>query len=297
MRQFREGRLPGGTLDMVDRKRPNAHPDAWPEIDTSMAHAARVYDVYLGGDANFAVDRAAAEHAASVHPGGMDTVRASVRSNRAFLVRAVRWLAGEAGVRQFLDVGSGIPNGQNVHAVAQQTAPESRIVYVDNDPTVLAHAHQVLGSRVQGTVDYVWGDLHAPTAILDHAAATLDFTQPVAVLLIGILHFFADTDDPYQIVAHLMEAAPSGSYLAVCHLAADIHPDEMIEVARRLNETTAESWALRSRNEVAQFLDGLKLVEPGVVQVDEWRPDDEPGPVLPPKGRTNPLWVGVGRKS
>lgn len=272
--------------------------DEWPaQIDRSVAHAARIYAYFLGDATWFEVDRVAAEHAAAVHPGGIKTVRASVRSNRAFLVRAVRYLAGGAGIRQFLDIGSGIPNGDNVHAVAQRAAPDARIVYVDNDPIVLAHAHELLvRSTPQGAVDYLQGDLRAPQSILRRAARTLDFAQPVAVLLVGILHFFPDEDDPYGIVARLLEAVPSGSHLVVCHLASDIHPDEMPEVARRFNETTNETWALRSQGEVAGFFAGLEMVEPGVVQVDQWRPHDGPGPVLPPEGRVNPLHVGIGRK-
>jgi hypothetical protein len=274
----------------------------WPaEIDTTAALGARIYDFYLGGVSNFAVDREAATYAASVHPGGLDTVRASVRSNRAFLARAVGWLAREAGVRQFLDIGSGIPNLDNVHEVAQRAVPGARIVYVDHDPVVLAHAHQLLAGTREGAVAYVQCDLLEPDAIVEHAAATLDLTVPVALLLIGVLHFLPDSDDatdPYRIVTRLMEAMPSGSYLVVSHLARDIHPAEMVEVERRFNETTAETWALRNRDQVRGFFvsGGLELVEPGVVQVDEWRSDDEPGPVWPPEGRTNPLWVGVGRK-
>lgn len=270
--------------------------DEWPgQIDTTVAHAARVYDFYLGGVTNFEVDRIAAEHAAAVHPGGVDTVRASVRSNRAFLVRAVDYLVGEAGIRQFLDIGSGIPNGTNVHAAAQGTAPGSRIVYVDNDPVVLAHAHE-LKSTPEGTVDYIRGDLRDPESILDRASDTLDLGQPVAVMLVGILHFFPPADDPYGIVGRLLDAVPSGSYLVLCHVASDIHAEEMAEVARRFNKTTNETWFLRSNAEVARFFDGLQLVEPGVVQVDRWRPLDGPEPVLPPEGRVNPLNVGVARK-
>jgi hypothetical protein len=273
--------------------------DEWPaQIDTRVPHAARIYDFYLGGRVNFEADRRAALHAAEVHPGGLDTVRASVKSNRAFLVRAVRWLAHEAGIRQFLDVGSGIPNGDNVHAAAQRIAPECRIVYVDNDPIVLAHAHQVLTSTEEGAVEYLQGDLRDPADVLARAAHTLDFHRPVAVMLVGILHFFPDSDDPYGIVARLMRDMAPGSYMVVCHLAADIHPEEMAEVARRFNEDerTNETWVPRTRDDVARFFDGLEVVEPGVVQVDQWRPADGPPPVLPPEGRTNPLWVGVGRK-
>lgn len=265
------------------------------EIDTTVAHAARIYDFYLGGVTNFAVDRMAAEHAAAVHPGGLDTVRASVRSNRAFLVRAVNYLVGEAGVRQLLDIGSGIPSGTNVHAAAQSTAPESRIVYVDNDPVVLAHAHELKGTP-EGAVRYIQGDLRDPESILDRASETLDFGRPVAVMLVGILHFFPPADDPYGIVGRLVEAVPSGSFLTICHLASDIHAEEMAEVARRFNETTNETWFLRSNADLARFFHGLHLVEPGVVQVDHWRPHEGPEPVLPLGRRVNPLHVGVAHK-
>jgi hypothetical protein len=268
-------------------------------IDRTVAHAARVYEYYLGGVTHFAADREAAEHAAAVHPGGIETVRSSVRSNRAFLARAVHHLAAEVGIGQFLDIGSGIPNHTNVHSIAQQATVGSRVVYVDNDDTVLAHAHQLLGDDDRGVVAYLQDDLRDPASVLERAAETLDLTQPVAVLLIGVLHFLpaADDDtDPYRIVSRLVDGVVSESHLAVCHLAADIHPAEMAEVQRRFNETTAETWALRNHDQVRGFFAGLDLVDPGVVQVDQWRPDDQPPPVLPPEGRTNPLWVGVGRK-
>jgi hypothetical protein len=274
-----------------------------PAIDTSVAHAARIYDYYLGGVDNFEVDRVVAEHAAAVHPGGMDTVRASVGANRAFLVRSVRWLAREAGVRQFFDIGSGIPNRDNVHAVAQEATAGSRVVYVDNDPVVLAHAHRLLSDdNGRGRVAYLRGDLREPDRLLRCAAADLDFSEPVALMLLGVLHFLPDHDpddadaDPYRIVGDLVDRLVSGSFVVVSHLACDIHPAEMAEVARRFNETTAETWALRNRDEVEGFFAGVELIEPGVVGVDGWRPEDSPGPVLPPEGRTNPLWVGVGRK-
>lgn len=262
-------------------------------IDTGVAHAARIYDHYLGGIDNFAVDREAAERAAAVHPGGMATVRASVRANRAFLGQAVRYLALDAGVRQFLDIGTGIPNADNVHGVAQQVAPDSRVVYVDNDPVVLAHAHELLRSTPQGATAYVNGDLRDPKEILLRAEATLDLTEPVAVMVLGVLHFFPDGDDPYGIVARLLDAVAPGSHLVVSHLAADIHRGEMATVAERFNRTTNETWVLRTHVEVAHFFAGLDLVDPGVVQVNRWRPVATTP--TPPDGGTNPLWVGVGR--
>ncbi len=264
-----------------------------PEIDTTVPHSARIWNYWLGGKDNYPVDRAAGDQFLEVYPGIADVARAS----RQFLTRAVRYLAGEAGVRQFLDIGSGIPNGTNVHTVAGEAVGSgARTVYVDNDPIVLAHAHELLRKTPQDAVTYLQGDLRDPEPILAMASRSLDFTRPVAVLLVGILHFFPDTDRPAGIVARLMKAVPSGSYLVVCHLASDIHAEEMAEVARRFNESTNETWAPRTRDEVARFFDGLELVEPGVVQVDEWRPDQGPGPVWPPEDRTNPLLVGVGRK-
>jgi hypothetical protein len=262
------------------------------EIDSTVAHAARGYDYMLGGTDNFAVDRAAAEAAAAA-VGGMDNVRAEVQANRAFLGRAVRYLTNEAAMRQFLDIGTGIPNANNVHAVAQGEAPESRVVYVDNDPIVLAHAHYLLKSVEPGGTRYIQADLRDTGSIIDQAADFLDLSQPVAVMLVGLLHHFRDEDDPYRLVARLMEAVPSGSYLAMSHLAIDIMPEAMAAAAVHLNEAMEEPWIPRTHAGVAKFFEGLEPVDPGVVQVDEWRNPDAPPP---PPGWTNPLYVGVGRK-
>jgi S-adenosyl methyltransferase len=261
-------------------------------IDTTVPNAARVYDYLLGGSANFEVDRQAAESNNAVLPGGIATARAEVRANRDFLVRAVRYLAAEVGVRQFLDIGTGIPNDDHVHAVAQSIAPESRIVYVDYDPTVLAHADQLLRGT-EGTTAYVHGDLREPEAILERAAATLDLSRPVALVLVGILYLIGDDDDPHGIVRRLVDALPSGSHLVVSHMTQDINP-EMAELAKRLNETMKEPFVMRSHDEVARFFDGLELVEPGVVQVNEWRRPDSPPPS--PDGWKTAYFVGVGRK-
>jgi S-adenosyl methyltransferase len=263
------------------------------EIDISVPHASRMYDYLLGGTDNFAVDREAVERA-SAAVGGIDNARADVRANRAFLGRAVRYLAGDAGIRQFLDIGTGIPNPDNVHGVAQATAPEARIVYVDNDPVVLAHAHTLLNSTPQGTTAYISCDLRNPDTILDRAAATLDLTQPVALILAAILHLISDRDHPHRIVERLVEALPSGSYLAISHLSADIQPEAMAEVARRLNQTARETFVMRTHAQITCFFDGLNLVEPGVVQIDHWRPPK-------PKVTTSGVWVpslyaAVGRK-
>lgn len=264
-------------------------------VDLLVAHPARMYDYLLGGTTNFAADRAAVDNAAGA-VGGIEVARATVRANRAFLVRAVRWLVAEAGVRQFLDIGTGIPTMQNVHEVAQEAAPEARVVYVDDDPIVLAHAHELLRSTPEGATAFLTGQLREPEDILRQARPTLDFGRPVALMLVAILHFLPDRDDPFGIVAGLLDALPAGSYLALSHLAADIQPDEMAELAKRYStdETVGAEFVWRLRGEVARFFAGLDLVEPGIVVVDDWRPDD----ATPdrPAGWVNPFWCGIGVK-
>jgi hypothetical protein len=237
-------------------------------LDTSVAHPARVYDYWLGGKDNFAADREAAERVLAVAPG----LRFRVRANRAFLGRVTRFLAADAGIRQFLDIGTGIPTSDNTHEVAQQAAPEARVVYVDNDPIVLLHAQALLRSSPQGATDYVQADLRDPDLIVDRAAQLLDLGQPVAVMLLGVLHLISDAEDPWAIVARLMDAIPAGSYLAISHPAIDIHPSQAT-VQRVYNEHVSTAQTLRSRDQVARFFTGLELVEPGLVQVHQWRPD------------------------
>lgn len=268
--------------------------DGWPEIDTSVAHVTRVYDYLLGGKANFAVDRDAAQRAYAAWPGGLDEVRADARAHRALLGRVIRYLVDEAGIRQFLDIGTGIPKENNVHEIAQRAAAEARIVYVDYDPIVLAHAHKLLASTPEGACAYIYGDLRDPEAILRKAEETLDFGRPAAVVLFGILHFFADSQHPDAIVARLAESLAPGSYLAISHLASDVHGDALAETFDRLNKQMSESVILRSQAEVARFLDGMDLVDPGVVQLPQWRPD--PGQEVNQRGRQLPMWCAVGRK-
>ena len=189
-----------------------------PELDTSVAHPARVYDYWLGGKDNFAADREAAEAVIAVRPG----IRRDIRENRKFLIRAVRYLAAEAGIRQFLDLGSGIPTSPNVHEAAQQAAPESRVVYVDNDPIVLAHARALLTSSAEGATAYLDADLRDPEPILRTAAQTLDFSQPVGVILVGVLHLISDDEKPEAIIGRLMAEVPSGSYLVLTQPASDV---------------------------------------------------------------------------
>jgi trans-aconitate methyltransferase len=239
-----------------------------PEINTSVAHPARVYDYWLGGKDHYPADREAAEQAIAALP---DIARYA-RANRAFLRRAVRYLAGEAGITQYLDLGTGIPTSPNVHEIAQRLEPASHIVYADNDPIVLAHARALMQSTPQGVTAYLDADLRTPDKILHEAAETLDFARPLAVLLLATLQLIPDADDPYEIVARLVDALPSGSYLAISHPAKDIHAKATAEAAERLNQLQV-GVTLRSRAEVARFFDGLDLAEPGLVQVHRWRPD------------------------
>jgi len=247
------------------------------EIDTTVAHPARVYDYWLGGKDNFAADREAGDRVLAATPG----LRERVRANRAFLVRVVRYLAAEAGIRQFLDIGTGIPSANNTHEVAQQAAPDSRIVYVDNDPIVLTHARALLAGGPKGSIQYIDGDVRDMASLGRAAAQTLDLTRPTAVLLLGILHLIQDSEGPYEIVAQLMDAQPSGSYLAISHPASDIHPGQA-EAQRRYNERVSTPQTLRTRAEVSRFFEGLDLVPPGLVYVHTWRPG--PDDLVPPDG-------------
>jgi hypothetical protein len=215
----------------------------------------------------------------------------SVRANRAFLARVVRFLAAEAGIRQFLDIGTGIPAANNTHEVAQSVAPDCRVVYVDYDPVVLSHARALLTSARPGTIDYIDADLRDPQAILPRAARTLDFSRPVAVMLIAIMHLIVDEDDPYGIVGQLKDAVPAGSYLALSQVASDIQAEQMAEAAKRYNRLARETQRHRDRTEVTRFFDGLALVEPGLVPVQQWRPASE----LEARARSA-MWGGVGRK-
>jgi hypothetical protein len=258
------------------------------DFDTSVAHIARVYDYWLGGKDNFEADRTAGEEALAAYP---DLV-SSVRANRAFLARGVRFLAADAGIRQFLDIGTGIPSANNTHEVAQSVAPQSRVVYVDNDPIVLAHARALLVGRPEGTTDYLDADLRETEKILDHARGLLDFSQPVAVMLVAVLHLIGPEDHPYGIVSQLMDAVPPGSYLLLSHVASDIEPEKMAEMGRRLNRLLAQKGFYRSQAEVTQFFTGLELLEPGVVPVQHWRQDSEIE-----GARRAAMWGGVARKN
>ena len=258
-----------------------------PDFDTSVAHIARVYDYWLGGKDNFAADRAAGDQAIQAFPN----IPLSARANRAYQARVVRFLAGEAGIRQFLDIGTGIPTADHTHQVAQSVAPECRVVYVDNDPVVLLHARALLASHPAGATDYVDADLRDPQKILDSAERLLDYRRPVAVMLMAILQHVDDEHDPYAIVAALMGAMPPGSYLALSHPASDIDAEAMAKMAIVLNQMMAEKVTFRDRAAVAGFFTDLELAEPGLVQASKWRPSSEMQAASPAA-----LWAGVARK-
>jgi hypothetical protein len=258
------------------------------QIDVRRAHSARVYDYWLGGKDNFAADREAAEEAIAARPG----IVADARANRAFLARSVRFLARERGVRQFLDVGTGLPSPPNTHDVAQSIGPAARVVYMDNDPIVVAHARAMMVSGPDGSCDHVEADLRDPAVILKAAGRTLDLGHPVALLLLLVLHLIPDADGPEEVVRSLLAGLPEGSYLVVSHPASDIRPDPVADMTRRMNQRLKGPKAtVRDRDQVTRFFDGLELLEPGVVEPPQWQPD--PGdPAL--SGVT--IWCGAGRK-
>ena len=256
------------------------------DFDTSVPHIARVYDYWLGGKDNFAADRELGERTLQAYPN----LVFSVRANRAFLARSVRFLAAEMGVRQFLDIGTGIPTASNTHEVAQRVAPECRIVYVDNDPIVLSHAQALLTSKPEGACAYVDADLRDPDAIVADAAGTLDFAKPVAVMLLTVLQFVPG-DEPGAIVRRLMDACVPGSFVVISHPASDIDAEPHAEMVRRMNESMVEQVTLRDRAGVTSLFGGLELVEPGVVRAPQWRPDSDLAAASPAV-----LWAGVARK-
>ncbi len=237
-------------------------------IDTTIPHSARVWNYWLGRKDNFAVDREAAQMALDLMPELVE----SARADRAFLGRAVRHLAGPGGVRQFLDIGTGLPTADNTHEVAQSVAPESRIVYVDNDPIVLVHARALLKGSPEGATDYLEADARDPEAILTAAARTLDFDRPIAVMMLGLLEFIPDDAEAYGIVERLMDAVPSGSYLVIAHGTPYSRGNGDREAIRVWRDYGADPLTLRSTEEIERFFDRLELLEPGVVPCSRWRP-------------------------
>jgi hypothetical protein len=264
-----------------------------PELHTDRPHPARVYDFLLGGKDNFAADREAARKGLQANPDS----RIPPRENRLFLRRAVRFLA-EQGIDQFLDIGTGIPSAPNVHHVAQQINPRARIVYVDNDPIVLAHARALLTSHPDGRTDYIDADLRDVDTILGSAelADTIDRNRPVALLLFAIAHFVGDEDDPWNIVARLLSALPSGSYLALSHLTGDFRPEAWAQVAQVYRQQGV-TMQVRSRAAIERFFTGLDLVDPGLCVLPDWRPElgDRTGEPVPSDDQVS-VYGAVARK-
>jgi S-adenosyl methyltransferase len=249
-----------------------------PSFDTTIPHPARMYDYWLGGKDNYEADRAAAEQVIATQP----SILATVRANRAFLRRAVQYLAADAGIRQFLDIGTGLPTNENTHQIAQETAPDSRIVYVDNDPIVLAHARALLVTAPEGTTAYLQADAREPEAILAEAARVLDFSQPVAVLMLGLLHYIADADGPPQLVARFMAGVVPGSYLVISEATRDIDTRRVTASAARFNAgPVAAPFTPRTRAQIASYFTGLDLVDPGLVPLPQWRALANPATQIP----------------
>jgi hypothetical protein len=258
-----------------------------PEIDSSVAHSARIWNYWLGGKDYFPVDQRVGDQIAGMFP---DIVLLA-RADRAFLGRAVRYLVGEAGIRQFLDIGTGLPTAANTHEVAQGIAPETRIVYVDNDPLVLTHARALLTGTPEGIIDYIDADLGDPGAIVSEAAATVDFSQPIAVMLLGVLHHIDDDAKASEIVEKLVGAIPSGSYLTIAHSTNRVTGAAMDEAVAHWNQFGKPSMTLRTPEAITGFFDGLELLEPGVVSTSRWRPDPADGPI-----QETDEFCAIGRK-
>jgi S-adenosyl methyltransferase len=268
---------------------PGEYPPPLPDIDTTVAHPARVYDYWLGGKDNFRADREAAEQVIALRP----EILTAVRANRRFLGRAVHYLAAEAGIRQFLDIGTGLPTVSNTHEVAQGVAPEARIVYVDNAPFVLAHARALLMSTPEGVCDYIDADVREPGKILQNAAETLDFGQPVAVMLLMTLQYVPDADDPHGIVARLLDATAPGSYLVVSDTTRDVDTERVNEATQLYNQRLGSvRQTRRTEAGLARFFAGLEILEPGLVSIHRWRP----GPDEPDTENDWPTRCAVARK-
>lgn len=279
---------------VTSSRRPTNVPGEFEEfaaVDYSVAHPARVYEWFLGGKNNFEVDRQAALRMSSALPGGVDSVRLLARTNRAFLMRAVDHLVREHGIRQFLDLGSGIPtsNRDNVHQIAQAIDPTSRVVFVDYDPVVLAMAHKLLQSHPKGQTDFILADVRDVEEVLEKAGETLDFDEPVGLMIIAVFHLM--TDDPKPIVEKYLAGLPSGSYMAMTNIAADIDSETTMEMARRYSELAKEPMTPRSHDLMESLFADLELVEPGIVPAAEWH-DPERDPEAPVPA----MWGALGFK-
>ncbi|MEU9309903.1 SAM-dependent methyltransferase [Streptomyces sp. NPDC048256] len=265
------------------------------KIDTSKPHPARMYDYFLGGKDNYEVDRDAAEQFIKVAP----EVREGVRANRYFMHRAVRHVVAEGGVRQILDIGTGLPTEPNVHQIAHSIAPGTRVAYVDNDPIVSTHSMALMAdadtdSGTNAHTSVVLADLRDPRAVLDHpdVRKIIDFDEPVALLLVAVVHFLADADDPDAVVATLRDALPTGSYLVLSHATGDVHEDRRENAASVYNKASA-SLNLRPHARVLDFFGDFTLLDPGLVPVPDWRPEEPPKHDAPPIG----IYGGVARKN
>ncbi|KQV13227.1 MULTISPECIES: SAM-dependent methyltransferase [unclassified Kitasatospora] len=260
---------------------------AVPEIDPDIPHVARVLDYLLGGDANFPADRAAAEQAFAAWPGG--DVRLDICSARAALGRIVRHLAGDLGIRQFLDIGSGLPTADNTHQVARSVAPDAKVVYVDPDPLVIAHGRALLRDCPPETTAFISGDIHDPGRILKDAAAVLDFDRPIGVIMFGLLHFVPDEQQPEALMKAVVDALAPGSAVGFSHFARIEGDDAMDETFEQLNRQWGESVVRRTSAEAARlFFTGLEPIAPGVTELPDWRPE-----AGAPAGRPMPMWCGA----
>ncbi|MEU6990162.1 SAM-dependent methyltransferase [Streptomyces sp. NPDC046465] len=259
------------------------HPsDVSGRLNTGIAHNARVWNYWIGGKDHYEVDQQVGDQVATMFP----VIRDVARADRDFLGRAVRFLTADRGVRQFLDIGTGLPTLDNTHEIAQRIAPESRIVYVDNDPIVLVHARSLLVGTPQGATDYIDADAHQPDSVIAGASATLDLDQPVAVMMLGILNFVLDTEQALDIVRRIMASVPSGSYLALTHPTTDtdLGGEGNVEAMKFWNENATPPITARSRAEIGAFFDGMELLTPGLVSCSRWRAESQSAPVLPQFG-------------
>ncbi|MFE7242614.1 SAM-dependent methyltransferase [Streptomyces sp. NPDC057582] len=256
---------------MAEQSTSSNVPQQRDRINTAQPHTARIWNYWLGGKDHYPVDQAAGDQIRELHPGIGDYAQA----DRLFLGRAVRYLVADCGIRQFLDIGTGLPSADNTHEVAQRLAPESRIVYVDNDPLVLAHARALLTSTPEGKTDYLDEDLRNVDVILEHAAKTLDFSEPVALILLGVVIFLEDDVEAYGIVRRLMDALPSGSHLVLSHTITDPAMPDVDAAVAFWNEHGTPKLTQRTPGEVTRFFDGLELLDPGVVSCSRWRPETD----------------------
>jgi hypothetical protein len=284
---------------VTDRQRSNGGGAPPPEIDIdlSVAHPARVHNYLAGGDAHFTVDREAVDQAAAVLPGGLETARRAVRSMAEFHARVVRYLVVEAGITQFLKLGAVVPAVQDVHEIAQAAAPGARVVYVGSDPTVLAHAHSLRQAGPEGITAYLHGTVYDVEAIVEQASATLDWGQPIALLLPATLNFVPEERDPHGTVARLVDALPSGSYMVLTHTSHETGSERMLDAAERFGKVLGKTYVVRTRDDIIRFFAGLDLVEPGLVQIDQWNPPPPPPvTVAASDHRPVPIYGGAGRK-